>query len=237
MFQTFISFFLSFEGLNKVAVMNGYFEGNSKIVEVVDLAKSTTNCKKLTNFAVITRGTHGGLLPDFTPIVCGGANSNNCYKYYINNWVQTYSMHVPRMHFTGMTGSPYQNSSHLYYVIGNGSAEVLTDSGWEVIGPPTPTQFYHSCLMVINETSILVFEGQVSGVRDYSPLTYIYNSVTNAWTSGPSLKRSRRAVGCGLIRKTEDSDEKIFIIAGGEGGGVSVELLDEIDGQWYRGNC
>jgi len=169
-------------------------------------------------------------------MVCGGLDSNKCYNYVSSDWVETLSMNAPRMHFAGMVGSPYQNASHKYYVLGNpGSAEVLTDSGWEEIGPPTPTIFYLSCLMIINETSILVFEGQVPGVKEFSQLTYIFNSVTNTWMLGPYLQRPRNAVGCGLIRKSDDSGKNIFIIAGGVGGDLTVEILDEIGGQWYTG--
>jgi hypothetical protein len=95
--------------------MNGYLDMTSQIVEVVNLAASMEVCNNLANFPFITRGTHGGLLPDSTPLVCGGEKSNNCYKYHLGNWMSTFSMNIARMHFTGMTGSPYQNSSHLYY--------------------------------------------------------------------------------------------------------------------------
>ena len=36
------------------------------------------------------------------------------------------------------------------------TSEVLTDNGWELIGPTLPKLFYVFCLLVVNETTILV---------------------------------------------------------------------------------
>ena len=66
-------------------------------------------------------------------------------------------MKEARMNFVGMPSSPYQNSSHKFFVLGpSATAEVLTDSGWEIIGPPLPKAISFSCLIVIDETTIFV---------------------------------------------------------------------------------
>jgi hypothetical protein len=36
------------------------------------------------------------------------------------------------------------------------SSEVRTENGWEVIGPALPKMFYVSCLISINETTIML---------------------------------------------------------------------------------
>ena len=36
------------------------------------------------------------------------------------------------------------------------TAEVLTNGGWKIIGPALPKRFYVSCLVKINETTIMV---------------------------------------------------------------------------------
>ena len=105
--------------------MNSIDSVSSREVEVVDLGSTTTWCDELMPYPFVTRGTHGGLMPNSTPIVCGGQNSNRCFAYDMSEWnpnpgwVETFPMSTPRMHFVGMSGSPYKNSSHKYFVIGN----------------------------------------------------------------------------------------------------------------------
>jgi len=223
--------------------MNSIDTTTSQRVEVIDLGFTYTWCDDLMNYPIVTRGTHGGLLPNGTPIVCGGKDSNKCYLYDISywnsnpGWIETFPMSVPRMHFVGMSGSPYQNLSHKYFVIGNGSAEVLTDNGWEIIGPTPPSPFYTGCLMIINETSVLVFEGQNPGVRDTSTLTFILNTENDRWVEGPRLQFARHAAGCGLVRENMTSDRMVFIISGGGGAGYgTTELLLDVQSYWYPGD-
>ena len=93
--------------------------------------------------------------------------------------------------------------------------------------------------MAINETSILVLEGQNPSTNNFSTNTFIFNSVYGSWVRGPSLQQPRRSAGCGLIRESESSDRKLFIVAGGEdvGGPVlTVELLHDVQGSWFFGN-
>ena len=223
--------------------MNSIDSVSSREVEVVDLGSTTTWCDELMPYPFVTRGTHGGLMPNGTPIVCGGQNSNQCFAYDMSEWnlnpgwVETFPMSTPRMHFVGMSGSPYKNSSHKYFVIGNWRAEVLTDSGWEVIGPTPPSPFYTGCLMIINETSVLVVEGQYPSVRDTSRNTYILNTKIDRWVKGPILSWSRNTAGCGLVRESKTSSRNVFIVSGGNGlGGGRTELLLDLQDRWYPGN-
>lgn len=115
--------------------------------------------------------------------------------------------------------------------------EVLTNSGWKRIGPPLPKSLYLPCLMVINVTSILIMAGSINGEETYSKKTFIFNSETNLWTSGPELIQPTRSVGCGTIPNKLNGTEKVFIVAGGENVGRLVQLLDSADdGEWYQGD-
>ena len=154
----------------------------SQIVETFALAPNFTRCRNLQNFPVVTQGSVGCVLPKSRqPIVCGGSIEdgigNQCYIFYLSSWRATFSMNENRTFFVGMVGSPYQNSSHKMFVLGGGqslNAEVLTGSGWEVIGPPIPSSFYLSCLIVLNETSIFLIGGGENNI--FSNETYIFNS-------------------------------------------------------------
>ena len=236
--------FPSFAVCNKLLMVNSFFSGASQIPEVFDLSFDTTICSDLATYPINTRGTHGGLLPDLIPIVCGGLGVDRCFTFeYSSGWTETYRMNSPRMHSTGMTGSPYQNTSHKYFILGGNTLkpEVLTDSGWEILNGNYPSKFYKSCLMVINETSFLVFEGEPDQYWPFSTRTFIFNAAFNRWTRGPELIQARRIVGCGLIRESSSSSRNFFIVAGGENDGPSamrsVEILNDLGGNWRPGKC
>ena len=95
----------------KLAVLNGFRTANSRIVEVLDLNSNNTQCEDLSDYPLVTRGTHAGLLPDHSPVVCGGMGTNKCFTFDFNmGGSETFPMNYQRMHFSGMTGSPYQAS-------------------------------------------------------------------------------------------------------------------------------
>ena len=235
-------YFFCYSELDKAVIMcrQNMFAYDLKIYR----GTMTTKCS-FKNYPMLTNGSHAGLLPNNTPIICGGSNTNRCFKYEVMpliddyNWTETNAMNNKRIHFSGMTGSPYKNSSHLYYVLGGThEAEVLTPTGWENIGPLLPFPFYKSCLMVINDTSILVLNGQLPSYGDnLSDKTFIFNSMYNRWVSGPQLLWPRSGAVCGLIRKSEANDTKVFIVVGGHRGQGSapVDFLNDVSDQWRSG--
>ena len=223
-------------------ILNGYYSGDSKSVEIIDLKSDTSLCQNLPDFPLVTRGTFGGLIDGQVPIVCGGPDIVDCFKYEMGRWMDYFSMNEARMHFTGMVGSPYNSnnnngSSHKFYIVGDShNAEVLTDAGWKVVDTKVPKIFFTSCLVAINQTAFIIIVGQVVNGQNFSRDTYIFNSEQNLWAMGPPLTQARRASGCGLVPESADGGQSLFIVAGGENGGVSVELLNEVDGKWFDGN-
>ena len=93
-------------------------------------------------------------------------------------------MNEARMHFAGMSKSPYQNISHKFYITAPFGAEVLTNSGWEKIGSYLRKSI--PCLMQIDEFSFLMAIG-TGFPLPYSAETYVLNATDNTWNSGPSL--------------------------------------------------
>ena len=214
-------------------ILNGY--DGPPTVEVVDLNSTTTTCKSWQDYPLNLRGSYGDLIDGQTPLVCGGHGTKNCYLYSDGGWQQTFTMNQNRFHFAGMPSSPFRNASHKFFVIGQYDMEVLTSTGWELLDIPLPvTSTYVPCLMVVNETSFLLAVG-TTATETYSRDTYIFNSMTNSWTSGPTLSNGRRSMGCGTIKESAASDNRIFIVVGGQAAETSVELLDSISGQWRPG--
>ena len=214
-------------------ILNG-FDGLQS-VEVVDLNSTTTTCKSLPDFPLNLRGSYGDLIDGKTPLVCGGYNSKSCYVYSDEGWKSTFNLSQVQFHFAGMSSSPFRNSSHKFFIIGRTAMEVLTPTGWEKLDISLPvSSVYAQCMIVVNETTVLLMAG-TSPTSTYSRETYIFNSITNSWTRGPLLTNGRRAMGCGTIKENAASNNRIFLVAGGEAADKSVELLDSLTGQWRAG--
>jgi hypothetical protein len=75
----------------------------------------------------------------------------------------------------------------------------------------------------------------VIGSEDRTKQTYIFSTLTNTWSVGPSLAEGRRGLGCGLIQENSQSKQKIIIVAGGLESTRSVELLDGLSSNWRAG--
>jgi len=220
-------------------VLNGVETDRSQIVEVVDFSKNT-NCPDLMDYPIVTSSSLGIILPnDNVPIVCGGADTNKCFIYTSSGWNETFSMNEVRTEIIGMAKSPFQNASHKMFVLGTtNNAEVLTDSGWERVSIKTPKIFSMSCLMVLNETSIMVIRG-MNDNQYQSNETYIFNSETKTWVAGPALMVKRAACGCGKVLASSTSSTQLVLAIGGYTGNgnsqLSVEVLHDVKDAWKRG--
>ena len=221
-------------------VLNGL--DNSQAVEIIDFSSPTTVCANLPDYPLNLRGSFGGLLGKQTPLVCGGTwTIRSCYVFVQGQWQQSFTLKENRFHSSTMVSSPYRNSSHLFFTLGNlpssRSAEVLTEfNGWEIIGPPLPDVLYHNCLITLDETTIMIISGG-NGDNWRSTKTYIFSTMTNVWTTGPSLTTGRYAHGCGKLPENKDSSKEVIVVAGGYSDERSVEFLNGINSNWRPGQC
>ena len=220
--------------ITKLLITNGNDSTTSWIVEVVDLNSTTSICFGLPDYPLAVSGSFGGLQSNFVPLICGGGYSNKCHQYSNKQWKETFPMNVNRSFFAGMAGSPYRNASHKFYVLGNNTSEVLTDSGWQLIGPPLPKTLSFSCLMVINETSILVVAETVLNGKQYWQETFVFNSERETWSAGPVRKFATKVDGCGLV-PTSNQSKVSFIVAGSFNGIPYFEVLNDTNGIWQLG--
>ncbi len=97
-----------------------------------------------------------------------------------------------------------------------------------------PKVFFHNCILNLDDKSIILIAGGVDS-NWYSKETYIYNTFTDAWTTGPSLVNGRYAHGCEKIPESSQSIREVIIAVGGNGSSQTVEILDGINNTWKMG--
>ena len=82
---------------------------------------------------------------------------------------------------------------------------------------------------------------ETSGSDQTSSRTYFFNSESEVWTEGPSLKIGRVGHACGKIRMDEQSQDRVSVIVAGGSIFVddqhltSVEILDPESSDWRSG--
>jgi hypothetical protein len=226
--------FNSLSEYTKLIVLNSL--ENTKTVEVIDFSNNSA-CEDLQNYPIPTRGSVGGLIDNKIPMVCGGKGVEECYQYNQGQWQPSAPMLEVSFHSTCMATSPYHNSTHNFFVLGGQppatSIEVLTTNGWEMVSR-LPKVFFHNCILNLDDKSIILIAGAVDN-NWYSKETYIYNTLTDAWTTGPSLANGRYAHGCEKIPESSQSNREVIIAVGGMGSPQTVEILDGINNIWKMG--
>ncbi len=217
------------------STMSGYISN----VEVIDLEISSSSCKNLKDYPLKLDAASVGLLPDDSPLICGGYDSltssetNNCFNLQNSEWmfsnplkeaksVFSISKHpFLKEHFGLIETGGYQKNAH-----GLNTTSILTNDGWKPLPPGLPKPEYGHCTIQFNSKilmSILIKE------------TYFMSSTETGWSTGPSLITARKWFGCGRILSNEQSNTFSVIVAGGDSAGVSVEVLDETSGNWRAG--
>ena len=145
-----------------------------------------------------------------------------------------------------VTQSPFPDSNHQLFVTGGftfdesatstNTAEILTKDGWQYVTPSLPVATAHHCMALINSTSVIVIGGTNSSFS-YFNNSYVFNSVSQEWHKGPSLKEIRFGHVCGQIRTNENSHETSIIVIGGKDIPIpaTVAILDEGSSEWRTG--
>ena len=154
-----------FPDCNIIMALNSADSSSGPIVETLNMSIRNYKCNNLKNYPLTVTSTFGANLNERnTPIICGGQNTTNvaeitnkCFLLDESGWTEIFKMKDSRMHFSGMSNSPYRNIGHKMFVLGyTQRAEVLTENGWEYIGPLTPKMFHLSCILIIDDNSIMV---------------------------------------------------------------------------------
>jgi hypothetical protein len=221
-------------------VATGYtISGCTSNVEVIDLEISSSSCKNLKDYPLKIQEGGVGLLPDDSSLVCGGYDSltstdtNNCFNFQNNEWMFSNPLAEAKRSFS-ISKHPFIKENFSLIETGGykdsvgslNTTGVLTNDGWKPLSPGLPKPECGHCTIQFNSKilmSILVKE------------TYFMSSTETGWATGPSLIAERRWFGCGRILSNEQSNTFSVIVAGGESAGVSVEVLDEMSGNWRAG--
>ena len=198
------------------------------------MESSSSNCSNLGYFTPQFPYKTVGRGKNDIPLVCDRPRSTGmvCSTFVNNSWVDS---SVTKMYREGSFGSrsPFANASHYMYITGvHKTAEVLTDDGWKLIGPPLPVNIRDHCTTLLNSTTVIVIGDTHFG----SNATFIFNSKNDAWIKGPdaNFDWSNRRPACGRIRLSKDSDKfgAIVEVAGFE---KYTEVLEDAESQWYLG--
>ena len=141
-------------------------------------------------------------------------------------------MNKPR-HFSNSVKMP----NGQIYVIGgeenstehHDTAEMLTKNGSKLIR--LNKKLSRHCVVPVNDTTLLIIGG-INDKESFSRKSFLYNTSSNKFSTGPPLMKGRQLQSCSKL------NTNIFVIAGGRdswGGINTVEILDNINGQWYAG--
>ena len=209
-------------------------------VEILDI-ETKMSCAAFPSVPVGFRGGGGGLFDQTVPRVCSGFhNVAQCYLYKNNAWNKTGSLSGQRLHFSVVSGSPFGNPAHKFYVVGGDiplTGEVFDGDKFLVVAPPVPFYFYLSCMVYLNAATVMLIGGQ-QGSNPVTSSTYIMNSKMSGWQQGPSINVARYSHGCGRIVQGVASEKFSTIIVGGNTGGAlskRVEFLDDGATSWRNG--
>ena len=229
----FILFQISLFSGSTVMITTGFptSSATTRTTEVVNVVSGET-CPDLVDFPLPITGAVGANL-DGTPVVCGGAYLQKCYKLTISGWQEFASMNEKRGYAAGIM---YKNKFHVFGGHdGSSSSEIISIDGAVEYGPQLPTSVWQHAITSINSTVSILIGGYTSATVE-SPLTWYFNHESNIFSTGPSLLVGRRdhdsATCVDKVTKT-----KIPIVTGGRGNGDheldSTELL--INDQWQSG--
>ena len=141
----------------------------------------------------------------------------SCHTYDNKAWESFPSMIVSR-YYAKASPSPYPNEEHSFLVTGGGdgqglfnSGEILTDEGWQPWAVTLPVIIVAHCVVLINSTTLFMIGGRQDDVI-LSPRAHFFNSESEQWTEGPSLKVGRVYHSCGILR---NGGEYRIVVAGG----------------------
>ena len=64
----------------------------------------------------------------------------------------------------------------------------------------------HHCMVLVDNTNAMLIGGKGEEPQ-YLGRTYLYNFDTRSWSDGPQLMIPRGSHSCGMVKKSEESNE------------------------------
>jgi hypothetical protein len=230
---------LSFTGL--VLVTTGKDLGSKKM-EIMDLEDPTNVCQPsfLADYPINrVEGASGGLLTNNNALICGGYERlDDCFSINHNGIKTTARLSQPR----SFAASVVWNSTTLWMTGGyldcsgrTKSTEFVQLTG-TTLGPDLPLELTYHCLVSLNDTTLLLIGGRLSGGTK-SNATWFYHTDHNIWTDGPSLILGRSSLSCALFKSPQHGHTDTVIITGGYNGEslASTEFLNLDSNSWESG--
>ena len=221
----------------KIIALTGY-TGNSDMNsnEMIDIKSGCT--AELPDYPMPVSGATG-VYENSRITICGGTNSNKCYKLKKNgiSFELLQTMGDNRTNARSIvtegnilvTGGVDENNNKI------GSGEFIKQQIPNMyIQLPYPVNEHW--FLNINQTTSFLIGGTTSSATA-SKKTYFFNHFTNEWTSGPDLIKGRHAHTAGVLFDHDTNEQHIAVIAGNKGGAylMSTEILYHGNTTWTYG--
>ena len=119
------------------------------------------------------------------------------------------------------------------------SVEIVYPDGRIEQGTEMPKPRRSHCMEKLDDTRVIIISGYEyeGGKGKKTVTTLIYDSSKDTYTPGPSLKKARASMACGVFTSSLLRTQ-LLMVAGGSGGSNSVEYLDfkrAYDLGWQKG--
>jgi hypothetical protein len=226
-------------------VTTGETDEESKKMEIIDLDDPTNVCQPsfLGDYPLEeVYGASGGLLTNNNALICGGLDMvdkrlDDCFVINENGIKPSARLTKPR----SFAASVVWNSTTLWMTGGQlddtrrtKSTEFVQLTG-TTPGPDLPLEVSNHCLVSLNETTLLLMGGYISGGASNS--TYYYNTDHKTWTDGPSMITGKAQHSCALFKSPQHGHTDTVIVTGGYNSGypASPEILNLDSNSWRSG--
>jgi hypothetical protein len=222
-------------------ITNGFGTGLSGTdTELLDFSSPpAATCTPPPSFPFYTASPVSGLGYQNEPLICG--DNRTCVSYTLSSrrWnAYSFIMNSARQspHFAfnpSIIGSGRIVAAGGYNLT---SIEYLTPTGWVQSTAKLPVPSHYGCMVAINSSTVMIFEGLDFSVISHSKKTYFFNHQTNSLTNGPPLLQGRYSFGCGSMKDPITGTLSI-VVAGGTSNVqlISTEILDLATGVWKNG--
>ena len=203
--------------------------------EVLDLTNENVECKNLAPFVKDINGATGSLIDD-EPVICGGYTnegfSDECYTIDEFKTKLFNKMTTKRAY----AASIKVNDTLLWISGGYNGFNILkltefVENGLSIPGPELPLPLMSHVVVTLSLDLVMVIGGR-SPDMSYSTRTFYFDF--QAWMAGPDLKLGRFDHSAGVLIDSA-TKENLIVVAGGNGGCDTVEILYPRSNAWRSG--